>query len=119
MSISAITSAGGIGALSSSGIGTLPPANEASKARFEGLMNTSHATNASASAAPTAATPSMELDMEKVLASSMPDSKASMPEFAAGLLRTQVKIAKVALTIEMINKTTNTLNQGIHSLTST
>jgi hypothetical protein len=60
----------------------------------------------------------LDLDIEKVLTSSMPPASASQAEFAMGLLRTQVKVANMAVAIELMAKTTQSLSQGVQTLTS-
>jgi predicted outer membrane protein len=58
----------------------------------------------------------IDLDIEKVLMANMPAANASPAEFAMGMLRAQVKVAQAAIAIEMVNKTTQSLSQGVQSL---
>jgi hypothetical protein len=60
----------------------------------------------------------MDMDIEKVLAAHMPSANASPAEFAVGMLRAQVKISQAAIAIEMVSKTTQSLSQGVQSLTT-
>jgi hypothetical protein len=60
----------------------------------------------------------MELSIEKVLMANMPAANASPAEFAVGLLRAQVKVSQTALAIETVSKTTQSLSQGVQSLTA-
>ena len=60
----------------------------------------------------------MRLDIEKVLMDNLPSPNASPAEFAVGLLRAQVKVSQAAIAIEMVNKTTQSLSQGVQSLTT-
>jgi hypothetical protein len=69
-----------------------------------------------ASTPATPATPAIELDIEKVLMANLPAANASPAEFAMGLLRAQVKVAQAAIAIELVNKTTQSLSQGVQSL---
>ena len=56
------------------------------------------------------------LDIERALMSHLPRADASPAEFAMGLLRAQVKAAQTAIAIELVNKTTQQLSQGVQSL---
>jgi predicted outer membrane protein len=71
---------------------------------------------------PTAASPqlaeTLNMDIEKVLAAHMPSANASPAEFAVGMLRAQVKVSQAAIAIEMVSKTTQSLSQGVQSLTT-
>ncbi len=58
----------------------------------------------------------IDLDIEKVLMANLPNMNASPAEFAMGMLRAQVKVAQAAIAIEMVNKTTQSLSQGVQSL---
>ena len=59
---------------------------------------------------------SQSFDIEHVLEAHLPPPNASAPEFAMGLLRAQVKVAQAALAIELVNKATQSLSQGVQSL---
>lgn len=101
-----------LGTLTSSvGMGSLAPASaEALGQRgqaFQALMQ---------HAEPGVADAPLELDIEKVLMANLPPAHASPAEFAMGMLRAQVRVAQAALAIEMVNKTTHSLSQGIQSL---
>lgn len=60
----------------------------------------------------------LDLDIEKVLMANMPPPNASPAEFSMGLLRAQVKVSQAAIAIEMVSKTTQSLSQGVQSLTT-
>jgi hypothetical protein len=60
----------------------------------------------------------MNLDIEKVLTANLPAANASPAEFAMGMLRAQVKVSQAAVAIEMVSKTTQSLSQGVQSLTA-
>ena len=60
----------------------------------------------------------MSMDIEKVLMANLPAPNASPAEFAMGLLRAQVKVSQAAIAIEMVSKTTQSLSQGVQSLTT-
>jgi hypothetical protein len=60
----------------------------------------------------------LSMDIEKVLMANLPSPNASPAEFAMGLLRAQVKVSQAAIAIEMVSKTTQSLSQGLQSLTS-
>jgi hypothetical protein len=60
----------------------------------------------------------LDMDIEKVLAANMPAANASPAEFAVGMLRAQVKVSQAAIAIEMVSKTTQSLSQGVQSLTT-
>jgi hypothetical protein len=57
-----------------------------------------------------------QLDIEQVLMQNLPAANASPAEFAMGMLRAQVRVAQTAIAIEMVNKTTQSLSQGVQSL---
>ena len=61
---------------------------------------------------------SLSMDIEKVLMDNLPAPNSSPAEFAMGMLRAQVKIAQAAIAIEMVSKTTQSLSQGVQSLTT-
>ena len=100
------------------------PASPDAKATFQRLLNSeAPATLFVNETAPSLrsiepANSLLDLDIEKALASVMPRADSSPAEFALGLLRAQVKVSKVALEIEMVSKSANSLTQGIQSLTS-
>jgi hypothetical protein len=60
----------------------------------------------------------LSMDIEKVLMANLPPSNASPAEFAMGMLRAQVKVSQAAIAIEMVSKTTQSLSQGVQSLTT-
>ena len=60
----------------------------------------------------------MSMDIEAVLTANLPSPNASPAEFAMGLLRAQVKVSQAAIAIEMVSKTTQSLSQGVQSLTT-
>lgn len=60
----------------------------------------------------------ISMDIEKVLMANLPSPNASPAEFAMGLLRAQVKVSQAAIAIEMVSKTTQSLSQGVQSLTT-
>jgi len=60
----------------------------------------------------------LNLDIEQVLMANLPPPDASAAEYAMGLLRAQVKVSQAAIAIEMVNKTTQSLSQGVQSLTT-
>lgn len=69
-------------------------------------------------AAPTAPPASFDLDIEKMVLSNLPAANATPAEFALGMLRAQVKVAQAAVGIELVAKTTQSLSQGVQTLTS-
>jgi hypothetical protein len=87
--------------------------------QFRELMS---ASDCAPTAAACDATPSfqttMSMDIEKVLMANLPAPNASPAEFAMGLLRAQVKVSQAAIAIEMVSKTTQSLSQGVQSLTT-
>jgi hypothetical protein len=91
----------------------------ASSQQFRQLMSVS---DCNPTTAPCDTQPSLQnamgLDIEKILMSNLPSPDASPAEFAMGLLRAQVKVSQAAIAIEMVNKTTQSLSQGIQSLTT-
>lgn len=70
--------------------------------------------------AATAGTPigALDLDIERVVMSTLPPADATPAEFALGMLRAQVKVAQAAVGIELAAKTTQTLTQGVQTLTT-
>ena len=50
--------------------------------------------------------------------SHLPAANATPAEFAVGLLRAQVKVTNMAVAIELLSKTTQTLSQGVQTLTT-
>lgn len=50
--------------------------------------------------------------------STLPPADATPAEFALGMLRAQVKVAQAAVGIELAAKTTQTLTQGVQTLTT-
>jgi hypothetical protein len=74
--------------------------------------------NDSAASAATKLHQAMDMDIEKVLMANLPSADASMAEFAVGMLRAQVKVSQAAIAIEMVSKTTQSLSQGVQSLTT-
>jgi hypothetical protein len=61
---------------------------------------------------------SFDLDIEKMVLSHLPSADATPAEFALGMLRAQVKVAQAAVGIELAAKTTQSLTQGVQTLTS-
>jgi hypothetical protein len=99
------------------------PVAAASAQQFRDLMGAGdcgqgHAACAAQSPAQTQLHKALDLDIEKVLMANMPSPNASPAEFAAGLLRAQVKVSQAAIAIEMVSKTTQSLSQGVQSLTT-
>ena len=92
----------------------------ATKEQFRELMSSS---DCKQTAVTCDAQPSMQarmgMDIEKILMANLPPPNASPAEFAVSMLRAQVKVAQAAVAIEMVNKTTQSLSQGIQSLTTT
>lgn len=87
--------------------------------QFRELMSASHCSpTAAACDAPPSFQATMGMDIEKVLMANLPPPNASPAEFAVGLLRAQVKVSQAAIAIEMVNKTTQSLSQGVQSLTT-
>lgn len=70
---------------------------------------------AAATASPIGA---LDLDIERVVMSTLPPADATPAEFALGMLRAQVKVAQAAVGIELAAKTTQTLTQGVQTLTT-
>lgn len=60
----------------------------------------------------------LDMDIEKVLVAHMPAANSSPAEFAVGMLRAQVKVSQAAIAIEMVSKTTQSLSQGVQTLTT-
>jgi hypothetical protein len=60
----------------------------------------------------------LNLDMEQAVMSHLPAANATPAEFAVGLLRAQVKVTNMAVAIELLSKTTQTLSQGVQTLTT-
>ncbi len=60
----------------------------------------------------------LNMDIEKVLVANLPAANSSPAEFAVGMLRAQVKVSQAAIAIEMVSKTTQSLSQGVQSLTT-
>ncbi len=75
---------------------------------------------AAAPGAPQAGTAAQRLglDIEQALMAHVPPADASPAEFAMGMLRTQVAVSQAAIGIELLSKTTQTLSQGVQSLTT-
>jgi hypothetical protein len=91
----------------------------ASTQQFRGLMATADCDPASAACdARPSFEKTMSMDIEKVLMANLPSPNASPAEFAMGLLRAQVKVSQAAIAIEMVSKTTQSLSQGVQSLTT-
>jgi predicted outer membrane protein len=97
--------------------------SHATAQEFRGLLASSDKTDCagetcSAQSAAAGGLPAqLDLDIEKALMSSMPSTSASPAEFAVGLLRAQVKVSQTAVAIELVSKTTQSLSQGVQSLT--
>jgi hypothetical protein len=85
--------------------------------QFREMVEQPCATAPEPGATPTAQL-SEALDIEKVLMANMPAHDASPAEFAMGLLRAQVKVCQAAVGIELVSKTTQSLSQGVQSLTA-
>ncbi len=87
--------------------------------QFRGLMSVSDCDHAaSACDAQPQGRDAWSMDIEKVLMANLPSPNASPAEFAMGLLRAQVKVSQAAIAIEMVSKTTQSLSQGVQSLTT-
>lgn len=97
-----------------------PRAVDAAKSnQFRELMATQDCTQAGAACdAPSPQRLTMSMDIEKVLMDNLPAPSASPAEFAMGMLRAQVKVSQAAIAIEMVSKTTQSLSQGVQSLTT-
>ncbi len=76
------------------------------------------ATNAGAPAPGATPIGALDLDIERVVMSTLPPADATPAEFALGMLRAQVKVAQAAVGIELAAKTTQTLTQGVQTLTT-
>lgn len=59
-----------------------------------------------------------DMDIEKIVMANLPAPGASSAEFAVGMLRAQVKVSQAAIAIELVSKTTQSLSQGVQSLTT-
>jgi len=62
--------------------------------------------------------PMLDLDIEKVVMSSLPSPSASPAEFAVGMLRATIRLQTASVAIEMASNTTHSLTQGVQTLTS-
>jgi hypothetical protein len=69
------------------------------------------------SIAPGSASSALDLDLEKAIVH-MPSANASPAEVAMGLLRVQVEVSQKAVAIELLSRTTQSLSQGVQSLTT-
>lgn len=92
-------------------------------ARFRELMSVPEAAASAPASAPgstqaTGAIDKLGLDIERALTSHLPPANASTAEFAIGLLRAQVAVSQAALGIELLSKSTQSLSQGVQSLTT-
>ena len=93
--------------------------DESTRQQFKKLMSASDcSTAANACETRPAIHETLSLDIEKVLMANLPPPNASQAEFAMGLLRAQVKVSQAAIAIEMVSKTTQSLSQGVQSLTT-
>jgi hypothetical protein len=93
--------------------------DSATTQQFRELMSVSdcNPTTAACDAQPSIQN-AISMDIEKVLMANLPSPNASPAEFAMGLLRAQVKVSQAAIAIEMVSKTTQSLSQGVQSLTT-
>ncbi|MDT7836046.1 hypothetical protein [Aquabacterium sp. OR-4] len=60
----------------------------------------------------------LDFDIERVVLSTLPSADSSPAEFALGMLRSQLKVAQAAVGIELAAKTTQSLTQGVQTLTA-
>lgn len=91
----------------------------ATSQQFRELMSTSECNQATAACdAQPSLQKTMGMDIEKILMANLPPPNASPAEFAVSMLRAQVKVSQAAIAIEMVSKTTQSLSQGVQSLTT-
>jgi hypothetical protein len=95
--------------------------NAGAAQEFRELMGASPCDPTTASCSAPVQSPAQDpwsMDIEQILMTHLPAQNASPAEFAMGLLRAQVKVSQAALAIEMVSKTTQSLSQGVQSLTT-
>jgi hypothetical protein len=91
----------------------------ATSGKFRDLMTASECDQATAACdAQPSLQNAMGMDIEKILMANLPPPNASPAEFAVSMLRAQVKVSQAAIAIEMVSKTTQSLSQGVQSLTT-
>jgi predicted outer membrane protein len=87
--------------------------------QFRELMSASDCDPASGACQPSPALrDTWNMDIEKIVMANLPAADASPAEFAISMLRAQVKVSQAAIAIEMVSKTTQSLSQGVQSLTT-
>jgi hypothetical protein len=96
---------------------------EASAQRFRELLDADPCPVAGPTAAPQPGAgaglqQALDLNIEKVLMANLPAHDASPAEFAIGMLRAQVAVSQAAVGIELLAKTSQSLTQGVQSLTA-
>lgn len=119
MNFSEVSAISGVAAAQSPALGSPRAVDSSTTQKFRELMSEPDCAMATATCEiQPQLHDTLSMDIEKVLLANLPSPNASPAEFAMGLLRAQVKVSQAAIAIEMVSKTTQSLSQGVQSLTT-